>query len=371
MSAPDVYLFRFIGETIENAIAHFVTPAVDNVIGVVGPTALIGVTLYIAILGALVIAGYLSNPFWDVVKTCIKVAFIGAIALSASNYLTWVVASVDGIQTGLAGALNTLGGPPPDSIYQALDNSLGKAFDMVGKCFDHAQETGWMEFGATLGWAISGLCIGFGAVIVTLLGGAIVIMAKVALTALFALGPLFIACLMWPATSAFFDRWFSQVMTYAFTVVMASLFISFALAAFDYFISAQNVAVSDAGSGVYSPIFAALQILTLALILAYLIYKSSEIAGGLAGGVSMAAMTLRQMVSPATATARAASDGAASMGKILNPVSNRLDPKTNLQTQSSRLEHMMQGRTIFNPAYNRAVIDRAKESWGRNTVKGK
>ena len=25
MSAPDVYLFRFIGETIENAIAHFVS----------------------------------------------------------------------------------------------------------------------------------------------------------------------------------------------------------------------------------------------------------------------------------------------------------------------------------------------------------
>ena len=28
MSAPDVYLFRFIGETIENAIAHFVTPTI-------------------------------------------------------------------------------------------------------------------------------------------------------------------------------------------------------------------------------------------------------------------------------------------------------------------------------------------------------
>lgn len=367
MSAPDVYLFRFIGETIENAIAHFVTPAIDNMIGVVGPTAVIGVTLYIAIQGALVIAGYVSNPFWDVVKTYAKIVFIGAIALSASNYLTWVVGSVDGIQTGLAGALNTLGGPPPDSIYQSLDNALGKAFDMVGKCFKHADESGWMEFGTALGWMFSGASIAAGGIGFTLLGGAIIIMAKVALTALFAIGPLFIACLMWPATARFFDSWFSQVMNYVFTIVFASLFVSFALAVFDHFISGQNVAIADSGNGIYSPAFAALQILTLAGILAYLIFKSGDLAQSLAGGVSMAALTLRQMASPVTATASAVSGGAASMGRIVNPTSNRLDPKTGLQTSSSRLEHAMQGRSIAFPAYRKAVFSRAKES-GRDLI---
>lgn len=371
MSAPDVFLFRFIGETIENAIEHFVTPAIDNIIGVVGPTTLIGVTLYIAILGALVIAGYLSNPFWDVVKTCVKIAFIGAIALSASNYLTWVVGSVDGIQTGLAGALNTLGGPPPDSIYQSLDNALGKAFDMVGKCFKHADEAGFMEFGTALGWMFSGVSIAAGGVGFTLLGGAIIVMAKVALTALFALGPLFIACLMWPATARFFDSWFAQVMNYVFTIVFASLFVSFALAVFDHFISGQNVAIADSGNGVYSPAFAALQILTLAGILTYLILKSSDLAAGVAGGISMAALTLRQMASPVTATASTVSGGAASTGKILNPVSNRLDPKTGLQTSSSRAEHLYMGRTILNPAYRKAVTDHRTENRGSNTVKGR
>ena len=371
MSAPDVYLFRFIGETIENAIAHYVTPAIDNIIGVVGPTALVGVTLYIAILGALVIAGYLSNPFWDVVKTCVKIAFIAAIGLSAGNYLTWVVGSVNDIQTGLAGALNTLGGPPPDSIYQSLDNALGKAFDMVGKCFKHADESGFMEIGTALGWMFSGVSIAAGGVGFTLLGGAIIIVAKVALTALFAIGPLFIACLMWPATARFFDSWFSQVMNYVFTIVFASLFVSLSLAIFDHFISGQNVALADSGNGIYSPAFAALQILTLSGILAFLIFKSGEFAAGVAGGVSMAALSLRQMVSPVTATASAVSGGAASAGKIINPVSNRLDPKTGLQTSSSRAEHLYMGRTILNPAYRKAVTDHRLENRGSNTVKGK
>ena len=366
MSDPDVMLFRFVGESVENAIAAFVEPAASNIISAVGGTALIGSTLYLAIVGALIIAGYLSNPFWDVVKTCIKIAIVGSIALSAGNYMSWVVGSIDGIQTGLAGALNTLGGPPPDSIYETLDKSLGNAFSLAGECFDHANDSGW-DMGAALGWWFCGVAIGLGAVGFTLLGGAIIIMAKFSLAALFALGPVFIMCLMWPATARFFDAWFSQAMNYVFTIVIAALFMSFALAAFDKFVDGADVS----GDGTNSPLFAALQIVGCTGIFAYLLLKSSEIAGGLAGGASMAALTIRQMVSPATATAHAVSGGATSMGRIVNPISNRLDPKTGLQTSSSRAEHLYMGRTILNPAYRKAVTDHRTENRGSNTVKGK
>jgi type IV secretion system protein VirB6 len=99
-------------------------------------------------------------------------------------------------------------------------------------------------------------------------------------------------------------------MNYVFTIVIAALFMSFALTAFDRFVDGADVS----GDGVNSPLFAALQILGCTGVFAYLLLKSSEIAGGLAGGASMAALTIRQMVSPATATAHAVSGGAASMG---------------------------------------------------------
>lgn len=357
MSDPDVMLFRFVGESVENAIAAFVEPAASNIISAVGGTALIGSTLYLAIAGALIIAGYLSNPFWDVVKSCVKIAIVGSIALNAGNYMSWVVGSIDGIQTGLAGALNTLGGPSADSIYETLDKSLGNAFSLAGECFDHANESGW-DMGAALGWWFCGGVIGLGAVGFTLLGGAIIIMAKFSLAALFALGPVFIMCLMWPVTARFFDSWFSQAMNYVFTIVIASLFMSFALAALDRFVDGADVS----GDGINSPLFAALQIVGCTGIFAYLLLKSSEIAGGLAGGASMAALTIRQMVSPATTAARAVSGGASSMANIANPTSNRLDPKTGHQTSSSRLEHLMQGRSIAFPAYRKAVFGRASES---------
>lgn len=363
MSDPDVMLFRFVGETVENAIDAFVEPAANNIISTIGATALIGSTLYLAIAGALIIAGYLSNPFWDVMKKCIKIAIVGSVALSAGNYMSWVVGSIDGIQTGLSASLNTLGGPSTDSIYETLDKSLGHALSLVGECFKHSDEAGY-DVGTAIGWLLCGSIIGLGALLFTLLGGAIIIMAKFSLAALFAIGPIFIMCLMWPVTARFFDSWFSQAMNYVFTIVFAALFMSFALAAFDRFVDGADLS----GDGANSPVFAALQILGCTGIFTYLLMKSGELASGLAGGVSMAALSIRQMVSPVTATAHAVSGGASSMGRIVNPTSNRLDPKTGLQTSSGRAEHLYMGRTILNPAYRKAVTDHRTENRGSNTV---
>jgi len=109
-------------------------------------------------------------------------------------------------------------------------------------------------------------------------------------------------------------------------------------------------------------------------VLSYILLQVGGLASGLAGGVSMAAMTLRQMASPATSAARSISSGASSAHGIVNPLSTRLDPKTGLQTTARRLEHMAMGRSVIapNPAYRRAVMDQIKSSWGaKNSVSDK
>ncbi|MBS0225750.1 MAG: type IV secretion system protein [Proteobacteria bacterium] len=366
MNAPGVMLFEFVGETVENAIAAFVQPAASNVMSAVSGTVLIGTTLYLAIMGYLIIAGYLSNPFWDVVKKCAKIAFIGAIALSAGHYMEWVVGGINGLQEGLAAALNTGGADPGGSIYKTLDTSLDHAFDLVGQCFAKANDSGW-DVGSALGWWFSGAAIGLGAVLFTLIGGAIVITAKFALAALFAVGPLFIVCLMWPATARFFDSWFSQAMNYVFTIVLVAVFMSFGMAAFDRFIQGADVS----GDGTNSPAFAALQILGIAGIFSYMLHQVGSLASSIAGGVSMAAMSLRQMALPVTTTARAASGGLSSAGRILNPTSQRLDPISGLQTTSSRLEHIAFGRSYpLNSTYRQALRERRRQMWsGKNSVR--
>ncbi|MEJ2790999.1 MULTISPECIES: type IV secretion system protein [unclassified Pseudoxanthomonas] len=365
--SSSVMLFRFVGETIDGAVNSFVIPAVGNLTNSLGPLAVAGVTLYLLIMSYMMMGGYLTSPVSAVLKQLVKFAIIATFALNSGNYMEWVVGALEGLQAGLASAVQP-GTSNSSTIYEALDRSLDRSFTLVGECLSNADEAG-MHIGSALGWLFSGLSIGIGALLFALIGGAIVMTAKLALGIMFGVGPLFIMCLMWPATARFFDAWFSQVLNYTLTIVFASVVMTFANAAFDHFIAAADVSAN----GINSPAFAALQILGLTGILSYLLLQVGGMASGLAGGVSAAAMSLREMASPITSAARAASTGAASVNDIANPVSTRLDPKTGLQTTSRRFEHVAMGRTLAspNPAYRRAVMDQFRQSMGiKNGVKG-
>ena len=54
-------------------------------------------------------------------------------------------------------------------------------------------------------------------------GGAIIIVAKVVLGVLVALGPIFIASLLFDATRRFFERWVAMVVTYGLLIVLFAL----------------------------------------------------------------------------------------------------------------------------------------------------
>lgn len=358
MSAPDVMFFQFVGETVENAITAFIEPAASGIIGAVGTSFILGMTAYLAWMGYLTIAGYLPNPFFDVVKKCAWLSFVAAIALSAGNYMTWVVGGINGLQDGVSAAIN--GSAATSSIYATLDNTVNHAFQLVQTCMEKSRESGITDIGNVLGWFSSGIVIAIGALLFSLIGGSIIIVAKFSLAVIFGIGPLFIACLMFPATAGFFDRWFASAMTYVFTIVVVIVYMTFAISVFDRFVSGADVT----GTMGVSPLFPALQILGVSGILGWLLFQASSTAAGVAGGMATAAMSLRQLASPVSAPARIAAG-------FLNKSSNRLDPKTGHQTNSSRLEHFAMGRTIANPAYQRALFERARDGWTRNTVKGK
>lgn len=349
----DLMVFQFIGETVDNAMAAFVEPAATNLIFAIQMLILTGVTLYITLTGYAIATGAVESPFWTFIKQCIKILIIATFALTVDGYVSGVMSAFEGLEYGLSQAMNTSGGDPV-SIYKTLDTSMGKGFELIGLCFENAAEAGW-SVGSALGWVVAGCIISLGTVLVAVLGGAVVIVAKFSLAVMFALGPIFIACLMFPATARFFDSWFSQVLNYTLTIVIMAIIMTFAMASYDAFISYADLS----GNGEDNPMFAALQIGALSGVLCWIIMQAGNMASGLAGGISMAAMTLRHMASPITNTAR----GTASLGRAINSPSQRLDPATGHQTNSPRFEHFAAGRTVLNPSYMRAVKEKMKDGW--------
>ncbi len=351
----DPMVFQFIGETVQNATDAFVSPAASKLMTALQLTALAGVTLYITLTGYAISTGAVEAPFQTFLKQCVKIIIIAAFALTADGYTNSVMGALQGLETGLSDALN-VGGGNATSIYQVLDQSLGKGMEIVGTCFQKADEAGW-NFGAVLGWAIAGLVVAIGTVLVSMLGGAVVIVAKFSLAIVFAMGPLFILALMFPMTAKFFDSWFAQVMNYTLTIVIMAVVMTFAMKDYDTFIQGADFS----GSGDDNPMFVALQIGALTGVLIWIILQAGGIASGLAGGVSMAAMGIRHLAMPVTGAMR----GMSAARNFVDPMTTRRDMQSGMMTTARRSNHMVAGNTMWNPAYRQHVLQNMGKNWGR------
>lgn len=352
----DPMVFQFVGETVTNATEAFIAPAAERLMSSLQLLILTGVTLYITLTGYAVATGAVQSPFWTFCKQCMKIVLIAFFALNVDGYVNHVMTAISGLEVGLADAMTGGSASSTTSIYQTLDRSLAGGFEIVQKCFEKADEAGF-SIGAALGWVIAGLVVATGTILISLLGGGVIIVAKFSLAVMLAFGPLFIASLMFPATARFFDSWFSQVMNYVLTLAIMAAVMSFAIVAFNAFVSNADFS----GSNDDNPMFAALQIGAVAGVLCFLISHVSSMASGLAGGVSAAALGIRHLASPVTAPLAAATG----VGNIINAKSTRRDLESGQMVTAGRTNHLTAGNTMLNGAYRQHVMQNIGKNWGK------
>lgn len=346
-------IFQFIGNTVQNAINAFVGPASGNLIIALQLLALTGISLYLTLTGYAIMTGAVQVPFYTLLKQVLKIAIISAFALTADGYANGVMDTLNGLETGLADAMNTTG-VPAANIYEVLDKSLGKGQEIIALCFEKSGKASW---GFDMGWIICGLIVMIGTALLSVIGAAVIIVAKFSLAIVFALGPLFILCLMFPMTARFFDSWFAQALNYILVIVVMAVVMTFAMTAYNTMIDASDFS----GSGSDSPLFAALQVGILTGVLAWISMQAGTIASGLAGGLSMAAMGLRHIAMPVTGGLKMTTG----IGNMINPYSTRRDLQSGMMVSGRRFDHLMAGNTVWNPAYRQHIKQQMGKNWGK------
>jgi len=341
-------VFTSVGVTVENATTAFLMPAIGNLVGAIQILAVTGVSIYLLLMGYAIITGSVRHPLAEFIKIGVKLLIIVFLGLTVGSYNSHVVEVFEALSTGLVTAMT--GGDLSGTIYTNLDLLLGKAFEIVTECFDQASAAGVGNIGHALAWITSGIVVGIGSALITLAGGSTIIVAKFALAIMFAVGPLFLLALMFPITARFFDSWFSQVMNYILRIMIVAVVLTFAITAFNHFISAADFS----GDGVENPIFASIQIGVISAIMMLLIRESAGMASGLAGGLAMGALTVRSLLSPVSAT-----------GRAINSPSTRRDMQSGMMVTAGRTNHLLSGNSIVNPAYLQHVARNTFRNWGR------
>lgn len=286
MSFIDAQTSTYVSSKTQ-AVASAIQPAVVSLMG-----------SYIILWGLAHIRGMVQEPVMEFVMRVIKIVGILAIGISLWGYNAYVTDTFMNSPDSLASAL----GGSKVSTINTLDDTLDKIFDIGANFW---QQAGLRNIGAYL----AALLVWLVGIVVTAYAAFLIILSKILLAVLIALGPIFIALLLFETTAKFFESWIAQLSNYALTVPLVTAVNVFILGMF------KSAAVQAAALGTVQ-IADIFPLLVTSVISVLVLAQVPNVASGLAGGIAMSSygagrLALRSAGKPAKFAGKKAAQGAA------------------------------------------------------------
>jgi len=182
------------------------------------------VTIYIVLWGLAFWRGLINEPLSDGVARLFRVVLIGTVALGAGIYGARIASFLYNTPAQLASVV--MGGAvAPENV---MDASISKGNDIALAFMDLVSA---FDVSGSIAAIVSALIVWLFTAVLVLYGTALVLLSKVILGLVIALGPLFFALLLFDSTKRFFEGWLGQALNYLFVyaLVVATINIMFAL----------------------------------------------------------------------------------------------------------------------------------------------
>lgn len=262
--------FRTFWTWLNAALAGYIGANTARVAAILEPAIITLATVYVMIWGYLQLTGRIEEPFQAGMKRIITLAVILGVGLHLWLYNTLLVDTFYDAPAEFAAAV--VGAADPVQTIDAIWNGGGAVADQLFRGGGPWTRFGF-EFAGAVVWAVVGLLCVYTMFLLAL--------SCVALSVLLALGPFFIAMLLFDATRRFFEAWLAQLANYALitmlTIMVAALLLHLVA----------RYAQQTAALGSSIRIDDALDML-LATVLVFLFLRQiMPIAAGLAGGVAL------------------------------------------------------------------------------------
>lgn len=197
-------IFQPAYDYVDARLDAVLNDGLSNVIAAVDGPLRLALILYVVLYGYAIFRGSISEPVMDGVVRLVKLCFIYAVATSVA-YNSYVKAPLfTYLPNWLAEAISGSGSP---SVGGAFDDFFNRGGYLANKIMDSATLTDWAPI-------LTGGVVWIATALTSGLGFGIVMLAKIALAVLVALGPIFIACLVFEASRGFFYGWLRQGVNY-------------------------------------------------------------------------------------------------------------------------------------------------------------
>lgn len=320
----------------------------SNIAAGIAPIVALGITIWIMIYGYAVMRQEVSDPINVFVKNVIKVSIILSCSITAGVYQSQIVSAVYGFTDGLSSLVASQSSIQAGSTIEMIDSIFSDGLSLALSIWTAGVAKlplgGWLD-------TFAGVLVGLMSIVLAAVCMWPMILAKFSLAFLLALGPLFIAALIFPATAKFFDNWGAQILNYVILMALSVMVIVFAtLVASNYLAHIQ--AAAQSGDSATNQIADAFSLTLIYVLLAFMVRHLPHIAGGLTGGTSLSGGGgMSQLMMGALLRGGVGKSGTNS------PESNSIEKVESTPSNSSGGTTSATGRSMGSslPAYKRAA----------------
>lgn len=274
-------MFAWVGSKFDAILSTYVLGVVSTLMSAIAPIALTAMTIWVALYGWAVLRNEVSETVHTFVWKVFKIGLVLAFALQSGFYISNVSDSANALAMGVASTFLPSGVDPSTVIspYALLDKFNDDASAQVA---DIMKEASMFRLDLVLAGAIFSI----GSILFLCIGLFVVTLAKLFLTFVIAVGPLFILCLAWRPTARFFDSWLSMVLN----AVVLTWFAFFALGLSAYMGAAMFRAIADGGGflgSTFNVLGEATRYCVLMILMAIICFQAPSLASALTGGAAI------------------------------------------------------------------------------------
>ena len=255
---------------LNGQLASYIGTNTARVAEALEPAIVTLATVYVMVWGYLHLTGRIDEPFVTGLKRLLTLATVLGGAVHLWLYNSLIVDTFYQAPARLAAAV--VGAPDPVAVVDAIWNRGGA---VAGYLFNNGgffKDIGCYIAGATV-WVLVGLLCVYTMFLIAL--------SSIALAVLLALGPLFMALLLFEATRRYFEAWLAQLANYALitilTVLVAALLLQIV----------ESYADQTAARGTAIVTVDALNMVLIAVLVFLLMRQVMPIAAALAGGIAL------------------------------------------------------------------------------------
>lgn len=274
-------MFAWVGSKFDAILSTYVLGVVSALMTAIAPIALTAMTIWVALYGWAVLRNEVSETVPTFVWKVFKIGVVLAFALQSGVYISNVSDTANALAMGVASTFLPSGVDPStvSTPYALLDKFNDDASAQVA---DIMKEAGMFRLDLVLAGAIFSV----GSVLFLCIGLFVVTLAKLFLSFVIAIGPLFILCLAWRPTARFFDSWLSMVLN----AVVLTWFAFFALGLSTYMGAAMFKAIADGGGflgSTFNVLGEATRYCVLMILMAIICFQAPSLASALTGGAAI------------------------------------------------------------------------------------